>query len=53
VGWGLVVGGDIAAAAARPARADHRYAGAVHGDGLALGVELHTGRGVRGILTGR
>jgi hypothetical protein len=43
VGRRLVVGGD-AAAAARAAGAHHRYAGAVHRDGLALGVQLHAGR---------
>jgi hypothetical protein len=43
MGRRLVVGGD-AAAAARAAGAHHRYARAVHRDGLALGVQLHTGR---------
>jgi hypothetical protein len=43
VGRRLVVGGD-AAAAARAAGAHHRYARAVHRDGLALGVQLHAGR---------
>jgi hypothetical protein len=43
VGRRLVVGRD-AAAAASAAGAHHRYARAVHRDGLALGVQLHAGR---------
>ena len=49
VGRGFVVGGDVASAADTTG-ADNRNAGAVHGDGLALGVELHAGRSVRSIL---
>ena len=44
------VGGEGARVAAHPARVDHGDAAPVHGDGLALGVQLHPRSRVGGVL---